>query len=207
VTLAELPPGRPVHLAVSFSPGRLTTFVDGVAAGPAQPLPGDFFAWKAAPLAFGAEPGEGAAWRGSISNVAFWNRPLDAAEAAAEADRVHRANEGAEVARVVVEARVLRTSAAPSLASISPYREALAVDELEIVRQLAGPPLKAQKLRRVRWAILDGRTLATPQAGGVTRLVLEPFAAQPQLEPYFVADDLGGAPGELWFDLSGSADS
>jgi hypothetical protein len=202
--VTELAAARPTHLAIAFSPGRLSSWVNGEPAGGARPVPGDFFSWKPVPLAFGAEPGERAAWRGTISDVVFWDRPLSLAEVASEAARSAAAAERAPaVERLVVEARVLRSSPAPALASISPYREALAVDEIEIVNRISGPATPGPRLRRVRWAILDGTTLPAPRAGETLRLVLEPFAAQPQLEPCFLADAIGGeAP--LWFDLGGT---
>jgi hypothetical protein len=203
--VATLDSKQPLHLVLAFSPGRLTTFVNGAQRGVTQPLAGDFFGWKGAPLAFGFAPGEGAAWRGTISRVAIWGREITAAEAESEAARVAAAMSGEAVPRIAVEARALSVSPAPDLESISPYREALAVDEIEVVRQLAGEPVAVARLRRVRWAILDGRPLPAPAVGAVELLVLEPFAAQPQLEPYFLADALDSdAP--LWFDLGGSAE-
>ena len=107
--------------------------------------------------------------------------------------------------RARVEARVLRVSAAPDLASISPYREALAVDELEVVRGIGGENLP-RRIRRVRWAILDGRPLPAPAVGAVERIVLEPFAAQPQLQSLFFADDVGESAAPLWFELAATAE-
>ncbi len=105
--------------------------------------------------------------------------------------------------------RLLASSPAPSLEEISPYREALVVDELEVVRQLSGPPVAAQRIRVARWAILDNQVLAPPPTGEVrTRLVLEPFAAQPQLEQFFLGDHLPPATGvPLYFDLGATAAS
>jgi hypothetical protein len=205
VKLATLASTRTAHLLVSFSPGRLATYLDGRRVGDVQPFPGDFYHWRAAPLAFGREPGESVAWRGTIADVAFWNRPLEAGEAEAEARRSSGAGDpAATVERLVVEARVVEVSPAPSLASISPYREALAVDRLEIVRRLAGPPTRGAEIRRVRWAILDGSTLPAPRPGETERLVLEPFPAQPQLESLYLSDsvsDRAASDAALWFDL------
>lgn len=203
VSVAELDTGGAHHLVLAFSPGRLAVFLDGVAA-PTVALPGDFFAWRPAPLGFGVEPGEASVWRGAISDVAIWSRPLSSAEAQDEARRAARRADAAAVDRLVVEARVERVSPAPALASISPYREALAVDELVIVRRIAGPELAGERLRRVRWAILDGVVLPAPRPGDGARLVLEPFTSQPQLEPFYLADELDGSTAPLWFDLGGT---
>jgi hypothetical protein len=77
---------------------------------------------------------------------------------------------------------------------------------VEVVRTLSGPPLSGRELRVARWAILDGQVVAARRVGETFRLVLEPFAAQPQLEPYYLADRLPRAPElPLLFDLGASA--
>lgn len=202
--IAKLDSTRPVHLALTFSPGRLSTYVDGQPTVLDRPLPGDFFHWRSAPLTIGAEPGDPSAFRGALSQLSVWNRPLSAAEIAAEARRAGAAKLEVPADRVVVEARVRSVTETPSLASISPYREALVVDEMEIVRTHAGS-LPGTTLRRVRWAILDGTPLAVPRPGSLQTLVLEPFAAQPQLQSLYLANSLGAGDTALWFDLGESA--
>jgi hypothetical protein len=102
--------------------------------------------------------------------------------------------------------RLRALSPLPSLAEISPYREALAVDEVEVVRSISGPPLAQPGLRVARWAILDGQIVPSRRVGETFRLVVEPFAAQPQLEPYYLADRLPRAPElPLLFDLGATA--
>lgn len=209
LTVARLSSVAPMHLVLTFSPGRLDAFVDGrrsPAAAETQAVAGDLFPWKPRALAFGAEPGSGARWHGTLSEIALWNRPLSAPEVAAEAARVRAVVDSAvPVPRTVVEARLVSASPAPALDEISPYREALVVDELEIVRQLAGPAI-GPRIRVVRWAILDGETIPAPPAGDLRRLVLEPFAAQPQLESFFLADRLPKSAGTpLFFDLGATA--
>lgn len=230
VTVAKLPSTAPAHLALTFSPGRLDAFVDGVrgpGAAATIALPGDLFPWRPRPLGFGAEPGGSARWHGTLSEIALWNRPLTPPEVVTEAARVRAVVKArTSVPRTVVEARLVAASPAPSLDEISPYREALVVDEYEVVKQLAGPPLAplaplapmapmaprapaaAQRLRVVRWAILDGQPIPAPAAGASHRLVLEPFAAQPQLESFFLADRLPARAGQaLYFDLGATGDS
>ncbi len=219
VVLARLTSTAPTQLLLTFSPGRLDAFVDGERSGEAREtlaLPGDLFPWRPRALTFGAEPGSAGSWRGTLSNIAIWNRPLAGAEIAAEAARLRQllAQRG-ESRRITVEMLLRASSPVPSLDEISPYREALVVDEFEVVRPLASPPTATpasgtpaagERIRVVRWAILDGQTLAAPTLGATVRRVLEPFAAQPQLESYFLADRLppqtGGA---LYFDLGATA--
>ena len=209
-TLARLTSTAPTHLLFTFSPGRLDAFVGGARVGGASgpvALPGDFFHWQPRSLGFGAEARSDERWHGTLSEIAIWNRPLAAPEIAAETARV-RALLGARSAapRSVVEARLRASSPAPSREEISPYREALAVDEYEIVRQLAGAHITSSRVRVARWAILDDQAIAGPRTGDTARLVLEPFAAQPQLEPHFVADRLPPTAGlPLYFDLGATA--
>ena len=210
VTVATLASTAPTHLLLTFSPGRLDAFVAGARANAAREtvaLPGDLFPWRPRRLAFGGEAQSPERWHGTLSEIAIWNRPLTAPEIAAEAARI-RALVAARkpVPRTVVEARLLASSPAPSRDEISPYREALVVDELEVVRQIAGAPLPAKRIRVARWAILDDQVLAAPRPGATQRLVIEPFAAQPQLAALFLADRLPPAAGQpLFFDLGAAA--
>jgi hypothetical protein len=96
-----------------------------------------------------------------------------------------------------VETRLLRKSAIPTLAQITPYRVALVVFEHEVTRgDDAG-----ERLRVAHWAILDGemQPVSRLRPGTELTLRLEPFAANPQLEPHFLSDTLGGGGGELWY--------
>lgn len=220
VAVARLLSTAPTHLLLSFSPGRLDVHVDGQRSSAATAtiaVPGDLFPWRPRALNFGAEPGSAGSWRGTLSDIAIWNRPLAGPEIAVEAARVREllAARG-QSSRIVVEVRLRAASPVPSLDEISPYREALVVDEFEVVRQLSGPPLGrpasasgeagARRLRVARWAILDGQALAAPKLGATVHRALEPFAAQPQLESYFLADRLPPQTGgTLYFDLGATA--
>ncbi len=210
VPIATLASAAPHHLLLTFSPGRLTAFVDGVPTAETVPpiaVPGDFFHWRPSNFTFGAESKSPERWHGTLAEIRIWNRPLAAAEIAAEAARLQALIAARPAGlRADVEVRLLASSSAPSLEEISPYREALVVDELEVVRQLSGPPVGGQRIRVARWAILDNQVLAPPTTGEVYALVLEPFAAQPQLEQFFLGDELPPGTGlPLFFDLGAAA--
>jgi len=207
IPLGKLPEGASFW-TLTFSPGRLTVYREGVASGPPLAVPGDFFHWRPQPLTFGAETGSAERWRGSLAEVAIWFRPLAEPEIAAEAARAARRRAATRPAdRLRIAARRIASSDLPPLERISPYREALAVDSWEVVRTLEGELPSGTRLRVARWAILDGRAVATRPAGEPVRMTLEPFAAQPQLEPYYLADTLAEADdGPLWFDLGGAAE-
>lgn len=210
VPIARLASTAPTHLLLTFSPGRLAVFVDGEAPGGAtQPvaLPGDLFHWRPRALQFGAEAQSEERWHGTIAEVGLWNRPLSGPEVAAEAARLRTlVGKRPAAARAELELRLLASSPAPALEEISPYREALVVDEFEVVRQISGPPVAKPRIRVARWAILDGQVLTPPRLGEVSRRVVEPFSEQPQLEPFFLADRLPAeAEMPLYFDLGSSA--
>ena len=209
VELFDMPAAAPVHVVLTYAPGRLAAYLDGEPRLEITDLQGDFYHWGTSPLAFG---GEG--WRGRLEGVALYDRVLAPAEAA-EAHRLYLAKRLARppIPRVVVEARLAARSRTPTLAEISPYREALFAVDYAVDRQPAGPPLGKSPLtgglRAIQWAILDGAALAVTRAapGDRFRLTLEPFARQPQLESVYLADTLGVAPdaasdgplGELYY--------
>ncbi len=199
---------RPRHVAFTFSPGRLALFEDGrEIRGITQP--GDFFHWKEGTLLFGAEAGSDERFRGALSHVALHARELTPAQVRAGAERALSAFDSApSVPFAAVEARLVTRSRIPTLDEISPYRSALATEEWEVVRTLAGVEV-AGRIRVARWMLLDGRPTAesAEPAGTVRRLRLEPHAAQSQLESVVLSDTLPppaeGAP-PLGFDVSWS---
>jgi hypothetical protein len=202
--LAALPDGAPHHLALRFSPGRLASFLDGRAARTTT-LPGDFFHWRNERLLFGAEPGSEARFRGWLAEVAIWDRELTDAELAAEAERaLGRLRSAPPVARHRVRARLLARSRPPALDEISPYRSALAVDEFELVDRFdAAAGALPPRLRVARWALLDAAPAPAARLpiGATVELLLEPYAAQPQLESVVVADTLPPSPVPLLVDV------
>ena len=90
---------------------------------------------------------------------------------------------------MIVEVRLRQLSRPPTLAEITPYREALAVFEYEVERVISGE-LPESVVRVADWVIADGELLASPVAGTTARLVLEPFISQPQLESVYLANTL-----------------
>ncbi len=199
--LMALPAGRASHVAVTYRPGRLVGYLDGVKAAETAEVSGDFFHWRNLPLVFGALPNGDREWDGGLEGVAIYDRVL-APEEVAEDYLRYREKLAArqEVPRVVVEAREKRRSRPPTLEEISPYREALAVHEYEVERVVEGE-LDARLVRVAEWSILDGQPLSPAEAGarGGRRMVLEPFAANPQLESVFLADTLGPGGGPLFY--------
>ena len=84
---------------------------------------------------------------------------------------------------MVVEARLLKTPAIPTPASIEPYRHALVVHEYEVTKVVEGT-YADKTLIAAHWVIRDGKVLpdARRQAGSTATLTLERFDAHPELE-------------------------
>jgi len=203
VELFDLTPGEPVHVTVTYTPGRLTVFRDGEPALESGAIQGSFnMHWRPGRLVFGDEWGGGGAWPGTLEGVAIYSRALPAEtvrEGWLRYRRILRARP--EVPRSVVRARLVARSDIPTLAEISPYRRALAVDAYEVLGTLSGAPLEGT-VRVARWVILDGETLsgARERPGVTARLTLEPFADNPQLDGVYLSETLGGGPsGPLYY--------
>ena len=85
--------------------------------------------------------------------------------------------------RIVVEARLLKTPAIPTPASIEPYRHALVVHEYEVTKVVEGN-YADKRVIAAHWVIRDGKVLpdARREAGSTATLALERFDAHPELE-------------------------
>lgn len=203
VTLWPVTPGEPVHVVATYTPGRLRVYRNGELAMETGDVRGSFgMHWRRGRLVFGDEWGGGGAWPGTLEGVAIYSRALDPETAREGWLRYRRLLEARpEVPRTVVRARLAERSKIPTLSEISPYRQALAVYEYEVLDAVRGRPA-GDRIRVARWVILDGDTLleARLRPGHEERLTLEPFTANPQLEGLFLSDTLGGeAQGQLYY--------
>lgn len=203
--LARLPGGGPHHLAFSYSPGRLRTYLDGQPeATPAWA--GDFFPWRARELSLGAESAAAERFRGFVSHVAIFARELGPDEIAADAARALGALARAPaVAGVELDALLESRARLPTLDEISPYRRALVVERWRVERLRSGTLDAATGVRVARWALADGAPTAASRLapGARARLRLEPYAAQPQLESVYLSEEPPASrpATPLWFDV------
>jgi hypothetical protein len=206
--LFEIPPDRPSHVVVTYTPGRLAAYLDGERRVESSDFVGDFFHWREGPLVFGADGGGGGDWAGELEGVAVYDRVLAPAEVEEDHLRYRaKLERRVPIPRRVVEARLRNRSKIPTLEEISPYREALVVFEYEVEASPDGEPAPG-RIRVAHWAILDGKTLPITRAGEgqLLRLAVEPFDANPQLESLYLADtltDAGGLP--LFYAVDPSA--
>lgn len=195
--LFELPEG-PVHAVITYSPGYLAVYRDGEPVAVDTDVRGAFGGWKPGALTFG----EG--WAGGLEGVAIYARVLGPSEVAENALSYRRIREERPaVPRLELRARLRARSALPTLDQISPYRQALAVYEYDVEAVLAGD-YEPAVARVAHWVILDGETLPVARSaeGAAVHLVLEPFAANPQLESHYLSATLEEAGLPLLYDVS-----
>lgn len=192
VRLFAVEPGEPVHATLTYVPGRLRAYRDGELVVDSDAVAGNLARWDGGKLRFGAGQDGGPGWAGLLEGIAVYDRALAAGTIREDALRHARLRAARPaVKRSVVTARLTARSEVPTLREISPYREALAVDEYAVLDVLRGED-PGETIRVARWVILDGETLpgAGDRPGQVHRLVLSPFAANPQLESVYLAETL-----------------
>lgn len=192
--LGAAPPGRPLHLLLTYAPGELVVYRDGRETARSADWREGFYPWRPLPLLFGNEWEAAEPFHGRIFRATVWDHVLGAQEAAARARAAAEdlaARPAPELLRT--KARLLARSRTPRLAEIAPYRQALAVYEY---RTAAG-----ETLRVVHRVLEDGEELpiARLAEGREVELALERFKAQPQLESLFLSDQLPESDQPLYF--------
>jgi hypothetical protein len=194
LSLGRVSTSEPIHVIVSYRPGRLHGYVNGERVLDTDAVRGDLGSWsKDDRLQFGKGYGLGADWEGSIEGVALYTRFMGPEEAATNARAyLDLIAEREPVEQVEVRAKLAARSHVPTLKEIVPYREALAVYEYEVLEVLSGE-LGDETIRVAHWAILNGRLQPTVEheVGEEDRLTLEPFDDNPQVENIYLSDTLG----------------
>jgi hypothetical protein len=202
--LLRLPDDQAHHLALTYSPGLLAVFLDGVQVLDSRHLQSDFFHWKPRPLTFGAGSRGGQSWRGTLEGVTLYHRVLAPDEIKENALRYRTRVEARPAVGYLEAFATLRArSTIPTLDEISPYRQALVVFDYEIDRTIEGG-LERGAVRVAHWAFLDRKLQPATErtTGQHYRLQLEPFDGNPQLEAQYVADTLPERHDlELFYDL------
>lgn len=183
VDLATLEAGRTHHVVVSYLPGRLFCWVDGMQTVASQAVRGGFANWEPQHLLFGGEWNGGRDWRGRLEGIAIFSRFVGPEEARRRYALATARLAGRErIEPIVVEAACIETTPTPEPAAIAPYRRCLALYTYE-VRNVVEGTLEAKRIDVTHWVILGGQVLKPPaKVGDVRRLVLEPFDEHPELE-------------------------
>jgi hypothetical protein len=192
IDLGPIPAGKPSHVVLTYTPGRLVYFLDGEKKLDTDAIQDGFFHWKPRPMLFGNEWQVPRPWLGTIEGVAVYNRFMEAGEARENAQRYRDLlAKRAPVAKLRIAAELVAVSKIPTLQEISPYREALAVYEYRVGKVLAGSYGKPT-MRVIHRVLNDGERLpaAELQPGAHIELDLEPFSAQPQLESLYLSETL-----------------
>jgi hypothetical protein len=208
VDVGRCPGGRPVHVVVSYAPGRLMACLNGEVAVPAAPVQGDLSGWQPMRLVFGLEEAAARAgatarpWHGQIEGVAIYSRFVEAEEA----KRRHtmaaaRLRDRKPAERVVVEARLTAVTATPDPNRIAPYLRVLVVNEYEVLRVVAGR-CDRPRISVAQWAILDRRVLpGTRKPGQTCRLLLERVEDHPELDSERLVMDHPKPDEPLFYDV------
>jgi hypothetical protein len=114
--------------------------------------------------------------------------------------------------RIVAEVNLVATSKTPTPDQIAPYRNALVINEYEVVSVREGT-LDAPKIRVAEWGLWDTKPAKSwmfrPDRFRNQLILLEPFESNPQMERELVFDTLPEdfelpqfARVEEWIDLS-----
>jgi len=187
VEIAPIEAGRLYCVAVGFSRGVLTAWVDGRRVIETDAVPGGLAGWPdEARLLFGDERGTtGPPWHGLLEGVAVYDRKITDGEAARQAE-LYAARLAARPERPVYEAELelVRRHEPPDLEEISPYRRALV---LNLYKVLDGSPVADAngEVRVAEWVLLDGKEPEANKAlqpGTRRTMRLQRYEDHPQLE-------------------------
>ena len=81
--LCKLAPAKPHHVIVTYSPGKLSCYLNGKSVLQSERVEGDFSNWLPMHLLFGDEWNGGRRWSGKLQGIAIHARIIGAKEAAA----------------------------------------------------------------------------------------------------------------------------
>jgi hypothetical protein len=170
---------------MTFSAGRWTGYVDGKELAWAEV--GRLADWGDGELRFGGIGDR--AWRGRVEGVAIYDRALGA-------DEVRRNHElyvaklaaRPHLPHVEVEAKAVALSAIPTKRQMTPYRDALVVNEFEVTKVVGAskdwptPLMVGQRIRVAQWGVVEDvrMELKDLKAGDGRRMVLEIYEKHPE---------------------------
>ncbi|WP_031387051.1 LamG-like jellyroll fold domain-containing protein [Desulfonatronum thiodismutans] len=203
IVIGPVVPEIPVHLALSYTAGRLHAFMDGEQAV-SEVINIDPQRWGEAAFLFGGGINDDHDWRGSLENFAFYDRALGLDEVGTNYEQIKDSLSQRSVPDLaLVRARVVQASAVPNPADIAPYRRGLVVNEYEVIEVFDGE-LDDDRFLAAHWAILDGTLLdsAFRLPGSEHVLLLERFEDRRELEGERLAQDPDNFWLTLFFDLN-----
>jgi len=193
--ISDIRPGIPLHLVVQFADGELVAYADGVEIIRTDRFRGELKTLADAELVTGFRRGGQGFWDGTICGISISDKARsaeDIATSASAAKALFYAGDQAEnaVPRLRVGLRATRRSYRPTAKDVSPYREALVIDEAKVEwvnsdkssGEIEG--IHAGSTIRVsQWALLDGKKWNCPLGSTeVVEVWIEPLDAHPELE-------------------------
>ena len=214
VTIGTLTDTRPHHLIVTYAPGRVQAWLDGVQTADSGDITEKAKIDWGRGVSLGREAKyKPAAWQGWIDAVAVYDRALAETEAKANAAafaKIIAARNMPE--RIVAEVNLVAKSKTPTPEQIAPYRNALVINEYEVVSVREGK-LDAKKIRVAEWGLRDTQPAKSwmfgPERFRNQLILLEPFESNPQMERELVFNTLPEdfelpqfARVEEWIDLN-----
>jgi len=148
--LCDLADQAPNHVVVSFAADKLSCYLNGKLVKETDEVKGTL-SWGRPQFENGLHMGgrENASfpWRGLLEGVAVFSRALTAEDAASDyAVYARMLKARKQPKQIELDARVAVMSDVPRLADIAPYRDALMVNEYDVVKVLRGK-YKAKKMR------------------------------------------------------------
>ncbi|HUU95523.1 MAG TPA: LamG-like jellyroll fold domain-containing protein [Phycisphaerae bacterium] len=177
---------RPHHVIVSYTPGKLRGWLNGKTSFESD-VSGQL-SWENPSYTDGLHFGGGertpSPWRGKIEGVAVYSKGVSAEDAAgsfAAYAAVLKARPA--IARTRLVGRLCAKAAVPKPEEISPYRDALVVQEYDVLRVVEGK-YREKKIRVAHWGLLDMQPTAPTRmtVGAECTLLVERFADHPELE-------------------------
>lgn len=192
VRITRATPGQAIHVVVTYEPGRLAAYVNGEKVVESELVRGNLSRWNVERILFGANREDRAGWLGTIEGVAMYARVLPADEIKEQSRRYRLAIAARpRIEPLILRAKLLAASRPPTLQEIAPYREALAVYEYA-VEGIEQGSYKKPRIRVAHWVLLDAQPqpAQSMKPGESVKLVVEPFASNPQIEGIYTADTL-----------------
>jgi hypothetical protein len=190
--LCTLTEGEPVHVIVTYEPGKLTCYKNGKSAGIDAMFRGSPANWAEQRLVFGNNWDGKRPWAGHLEGIAIYTRALGPQEAVREHAAFAKKLKGRKpVPRIEIRAKLLAKTKAPTFEDIAPYTQATTVYEYEVEKVVSGQ-CKEKKIRVAHHTLIDRKMLPASRAeiGKSYTLELEPIEANPQLDIDAPRDDL-----------------
>jgi hypothetical protein len=205
--LAQLEPGKPHHVLVTYKPGLLVCYLNGKMTTKTAFERGSFDKWHGGSysLIFGNEVGGVRPWEGYLDSIAIYSRFVEADEAAKKFSLAsQRIAARSSIDRKVVKAQMIQKADSPPPEAIAPYRRALVINRYTI-KEADDVELVNRTVQVAEWALLDAKvpsTYAQTKPGQILELNLEPYEAHPQLESERLASDPPALDEDLYYNVS-----